>query len=76
MNIIQANPAQVAGATRSAETQGVTNSSQTNDFGNSDSSVNNFGIFFTIVLALIGFGLMTIGLKETFFKNTPTNENK
>lgn len=29
MNNIQANPAQVVGATRSAEMQGVTNSSQT-----------------------------------------------
>ena len=76
MNNIQANPAQVAGATRSAETQGVTNTSQTNDFGYSDSTVNNFGIFFTIVLALIGFGLLTIGLKDTFYKNTTTNENK
>ena len=43
MNNIQANPAQVAGATRSAETQGVTNTSQTSaSVGNGNGSGNSF----------------------------------
>lgn len=43
MNIIQANPAQVASATRSAEMQGVTNSSQTSaSVGNGNGSWDSF----------------------------------
>ena len=80
MNTIQANPTQVAGATRSAETQSVTNSSPTNDFGYIDSfessNLKKFGICITIGLAICGLGLLAGGIKKKYLPKKTTNENE
>ena len=66
MNIIQANPAQVASATRSAEMQGVTNSSQTSaSVGNGNGSWDSFMDKANDILLLIysAAGVVIIGKK-------------